>query len=131
MHLDKNLFKTKFKGNISLTTVILVGALLIVSGMAVLSNAMDISLSTKSYLNRSMVDLRVLTCIDEGMYRLAQNVTYTGSFTVTYPDGSCEVTVSTVNATTKTITSTGIYGSYRATRTKQVNTAVTPMVLSN
>lgn len=127
----KRLFETKINGNISLTTVILVGALLIVSGMAVLSNAMDISLSTKSYLNRSMVDLRVITCIDEGMYRLAQNVTYTGSFTVTYPNGSCQVTVAIVNATTKSITSTGIYGSYQATRTKQVNTSVSPMTLSN
>ncbi|MCC7303864.1 hypothetical protein IT418_00380 [bacterium] len=127
----KRLFTKRIEGNISLTTVILVGALLIVSGMAVLSNAMDISLSTKSYLNRSMTDLRALTCIDEGMYRLAQNVTYTGNFTVTFPDGSCQVTVATVNATTKSITTTATYGQFSVTRVKQVNIAVTPMLLSN
>ncbi len=124
---------SRLSANISLTTVILVGALLIVSSMAVLSNAIDVTMSTKSYFNRQMADTRVSTCIEEGMYKLTKVPTYVGTLTVTYIDGSCQVAISnnSGNINMKNMIVTAVYQGFTVTRTKYVTTNTTPMTLSN
>ncbi|PIY16829.1 hypothetical protein CO112_02200 [Candidatus Dojkabacteria bacterium CG_4_9_14_3_um_filter_150_Dojkabacteria_WS6_41_13] len=131
MPLDKK--QKRAKGNISLTTVILVGALLIVSGMAVLSNAIDIAMSTKSYFNRTMTDIRTSTCIEEGMRKLVKLSSYTGTVSVTYPDGSCQVVIADVvgDPTHKTMAITTTYNEYTLLRNKKVNITTNPMSVSN
>lgn len=133
MPLDKNVKGLRLKANISLTTVILVGALLIVSGMAVLSNAIDVAMSTKSYFNKAMADIRVSTCIEEGMYKLTKLSTFTGTVSVTYSDGNCQVVISNIGGdpTKKNLQVTAVYGQFTVTRTKKGDTATTPMSISN
>lgn len=133
MRSVKELLQEKVAGNISLTTVILVGAILIVSGMAVLSNAIDIAMSTKSYFNRNMADLRASTCIDEGMYKIAKQSTYTGTTTVNYADGNCVVVITNIGGdpTKKNLAITARYGLFTVTRTKRADTATTPISITN
>lgn len=131
MHSDKQ--KKRIRGNISLTTVILVGALLIVSGMAVLSNAMDIALSTKSYVNRQFAELRTVSCIEEGMRQLTRNASFTGTRSIAFSDGNCEVIVSNLDGepNRKMMVITSDYNGNVVTRTKFVKTDVSPMELEN
>jgi hypothetical protein len=123
----------RLRGNISLTTVIIVGALLIVSGMAVLANAIDVSMSTKSYFNRTMGDIRVAACLEEGMYKLSRTPTFVGTVSLTYPDGSCQVVIDTIGGdpTKKSLAVTGVFGEFTVTRSKKADTTTSPMTLSN
>lgn len=123
----------RLRGNISLTTVIIVGALLIVSGMAVLSNAIDVSMSTKSYFNRIIGDMRVAACLEEGMYKISRTPTFVGTVSLTYPDGSCQVVVDNIGGdpTKKSLAVTGVFGEFTVTRTKKADTTTSPIGLSN
>lgn len=129
----KTFLQKKVAGNISLTTVIMVGAILIVSGMAVLSNAIDISMSTKSYFNRTMADIRISSCIDEGMYRLTKQPTYTGTVSVTYTDGTCQVVITNIggDVTKKNLAVTATFSNFTATRVKKADTTTSPISMSN
>jgi hypothetical protein len=124
----------RLRGSIALTSVILAGAVLITSGMAVLFNAMDITIATKSYVSRSFVESKITSCIEEALYRINTNVLYTGSFTVTFADGSCQgnVTIDGSAPTKRFVSVTGTYlGEYILSRTKIVDTSTSPFTLSN
>lgn len=133
MHFGKRAYQARFRGNIALTTVILVSALLVVSGMAVLTNAIDIAMSTKSYFNRVVTEVHTSTCVEEGMRKLVQLPTFTGSVTVTYPEGNCQVAIADVVGfpTQKTMVITTVFREYSITRTKKVDTSTSPMTVSN
>lgn len=125
---------TFVKGNIALTTVILAGAILITTGVAVLYNAMDISIATKSYVSHTAVEAKLNSCIEEGMYRIVKAVSYTGTYTVTFADGSCSgtVTVDPVISSKRRISVSATYlGGYTLTRVKVVDTTTSPFSLSN
>jgi hypothetical protein len=129
-----NILKAKrLQGNISLTTVILVGALLIISGMAVLGNAIDVAMSTKSYFNRNIAEIRLVTCIEESMYKFTKNPNYTGTFSVTYSDGSCQATVTDIGGdpTKKNLALSATVNSFTVTRTKKADTTTSPMSITN
>lgn len=125
--------KRKLRGNVSLTTVIVVGALLIVSGMGLLANSIDIALSTKAYFNQTLADLRVTSCIEEGMFKITKDVAFTGTVSVTYTDGNCETVISNVggNTSKKRLLITSTVGDYSVTREKFADTTVSPMILLN
>jgi hypothetical protein len=125
---------TSVKANIALTTVILAGAILITTGIAVLYNAMDISIATKSYLSRTTVETKLTSCIEEGMFRIVKSLSYTGNYSVTFADGTCTGTV-TIDPTVPTkrhIIVTATYlGGYTLQREKLVDTTTSPYTLTN
>lgn len=131
LHKRKQIWRAK--GNVSLTTVILVGALLIVSGMGLLANAIDITLSTKSYFNRMLAESRISTCVEEAMYKLAKNPPYTGPITVAYSDGNCQVQISNIGGdpTKKNLQISATIGQYTVTKTKKADTTTSPMSVTN
>jgi len=131
--VNHQLNKTRLQGNISLTTVIIVGTLLIVSGMAVLSNAIDVSMSTKSYFNRIVTDIRVAACLEEGMYKISRTPAFVGTVSLIYPDGSCQVVIDNIggDVTKKSLLVTGVYGEFTVSRSKKADTTTNPMTLSN
>lgn len=128
MHSDNSL-----RANISLTVVILAGAVMLTSGLAVLSNSMDVSLSTKAYLNNTLVEMRATSCIEEAMYRITKDVSYVGQLTIPFTGGSCEVTVTNepVGASIKKLVVTTTVSGYRSQRTVYGHTDTTPYSLTN
>ncbi|MFZ6021984.1 MAG: hypothetical protein ACOYT9_00755 [Patescibacteria group bacterium] len=125
--------KKRITGNVSLTTVIVVGALLIVSGMGLLANAIDVAMSTKSYFNQSLAGLQITSCVEEGMYKITKDVAFTGTVTVNYSDGNCQVVISNVggNTSKKRLLVTAVVGDYTVTREKFADTTTSPMILLN
>ena len=125
--------KNRVKGSISLTTVILAGAILIVTGMAVLTNAIDIAMSTKSYFGKTVAETRIPSCVEESLLSISKLTTFTGTVTVPYTDGNCTSIVTNVvgDPTKKLLTITATYGEYSAKRVKKVDTTTSPMTLSN
>jgi hypothetical protein len=124
----------KLKASIALTAVILAGAIMITSGIAVLYSAMDVTIATKSYVSRSFIESKVTSCIEEALYRINTNISYVGNYTVTFEDGTCTgtVAVDALVPTKRTINVVATYSDgYTLTRTMIVDTTTSPMTLSN
>jgi hypothetical protein len=86
--------KIKLRGSVSLTTVILVSAVLLLSGIIVVLNSVDLSKASKGKLMNSVSTIQSYTCFEEVLERLKMNRNYTGTFTISLPNGTCDVAVS-------------------------------------
>lgn len=87
----------KRPGIIALTTVIVLGALLLMAGLTLTYTNLDFVIASSNYSKNSQAELNAKTCFEEGQNKLVSNVNYSGQFTITLPSGSCTATVS-VNA---------------------------------
>ncbi len=122
----------KRKGNIALTTVLIVSAILIAGGLTLLLSTIDTTIASKNFGSNTLSQLGIRNCLEETMYRLRTNMNYTGNFTVTYSNGSCTATVTnSTPATTKNVAVTSTYNSYTSTKTYKVDTTTAPMSVSN
>ena len=88
--------KGKYNGSVALPTVILISTILLISGINVVMLSIDIRKSSKNYYLYTEARLNAQTCLEEGIATLKFNPTYTGSFNVTLPSGSCDGVVTNI-----------------------------------
>ena len=120
------------KGTITLTTVILFTAMLMIAGVTLTLTSIDLSNNTKSFNNINLAQIRSSTCIEESVYRVKASTSYTGTFTSTYSDGSCVGTITNDSAPSRKVASiTSSVGTSNYVTIKYIDYSTTPFTISN
>lgn len=82
-------FKKKLKANVSLTTVLVAGAILLLSGITILYTSMDLSRITNDNMNYQLAQLRSTSCLEEALHKIKINLYYVGNVDINFSDGNC------------------------------------------
>jgi hypothetical protein len=128
--LKNNLKKPK--GMIALTTVLFVSTILMLAGLTLVITGVDFALTSKANYNGSLAQIRSRSCLEESLYKIKNNLAYTGNFSIAYPDGNCSATVTNdALLNIKNVALTGTVGSYNFSQSRKVNTSTIPFGLSN
>lgn len=91
---DSQQIKTLYNGAVALTTVIILTSILMIAGTTIVLTSIDLRKSTKNNNSFIQAEINFDSCIEESVQRLKYNPGYTGTFTVTMINGSCEAIVS-------------------------------------
>ena len=83
-----------FKANISLTLVLITGAVLLVSGLTLLYVAMDSARISKDNFNSNIALINAKSCFEEALHQIKLNSTYVGTLEIPFEQGSCTVITS-------------------------------------
>lgn len=122
--------KKRLNASISLTTVILVMAILITGGATIVISTIDLADYSKSFQNHVLARGRTITCFEESLYKLKNDSTYTGTVTYSYSDGSCEATTNDdVSPGVKNILLTGVIGEFSFTETRKLDISTYPYLI--
>jgi hypothetical protein len=125
--------RASLKANITLTTVVVIGAILLISGTALLFMTIDLSIAAKSYVNSGYAEVNSISCLEESLNRLKQSSTYTGTLSVTYNGSNCQSTITDdpVYGNIKHISIISYYGEYQYAKNKRVDISTDPDTLMN
>lgn len=86
----------KYRASIALPTVVLISSILLIGGLSIIIMSIDIRKSTKGFSEYTTARLEAQACLEEGIEDLKFDSTYTGSFSMTFPSGSCDITISNI-----------------------------------
>jgi hypothetical protein len=121
----------KFKANISLTTVLVTTSILLLGGIGVIINSIDLAKSTRSANNFMLNELRARNCIEEGLYRMKLNPSFTGQVNVSFTDGNCivDISIDPQNGNYRIFAITSIINDYQYSITKHIDITQNPFVI--
>lgn len=119
------------KGSIALTTVIVLTGILLLGGITLTLNSIDLSSGTKDYFARNLAETRLRSCIEESLLKLKSNQAFAGNVVVTYSDGNCTSVISNESATVKILTITSTVDEYTLSEIKRVDISTDPDTLLN
>ena len=122
------------EASVSLTTVLLTGTILLLIGLTVIINAVDLANASKDSVNYELNLMRSRSCLEESLNKIKINYTFIGSVSITYSDGACTATVAADpggNANKRRISVVSTIGNYTFTITKQADLSVSPYIVSN
>lgn len=114
------------KGSIAITLVIVISSMLLAGGMNLLLSNIDFTRATVNYRSRQIAVIISKSCLEESLYKLKEDINFTGTFSVPFTDGNCDSTVSNLGGGLKTISVQTSYLDYQLTKNFQVNTIVYP-----
>lgn len=118
------------KGSITLTTLIVMSSILLGGGISFILSTVDMRYVSNDSFDRSLLDVHVRTCLEEGVYRLTLDNTYTGSFDVDIDDKSCSVAITDTSPTVKAVAITGTYKNKNASQSYTVDISDSPYQVS-
>jgi len=120
--------KLSHKGIIALTTLILITAILLFSGITLLLTSIDLSTSTEGFANNAIARIYMTTCLEEAMQRLNKDITYQGTINMTFVDGSCQsITSATEDPTKKSIAIVSVSGEFTSNDSFTANISADPI----
>jgi len=124
--------KTKTKGNISLTLVLIFTAVLISIGINLILTSIDLSFNSKAFISAATNRSIARSCIEDAASKIKMNNTYTGVFTITMSNGSCTATIAnSATSGVKIISVSSVYDSYNYSEIKKLDTNTSPFTISN
>ncbi len=123
-----NLIKKDTKSaSVALTTVVLLSGILLVTAVAIVISNLDISMAIKNVESFNIAKLNTFSCIEESIYKLKFEPTFTGNIVVNDLNDSCTAVVSNdANPNYKTITSTSNTDGTNYTTTITVDISMNP-----
>lgn len=122
--------KRKKKGMIALVTVIVISGILLVTGIALVLASADLAMSAKGYAAKVNLQSTMRTCLEESIYKLKFDDTFTGQISHSGSSGSCTADVSDdINPGIKNIDVTTLYGDYTNGKLFQVDVSQEPYQL--
>ena len=83
-----------FKANISLTLVLITGAVLLVSGLTLLYVSMDSARISMDSYNYNLAIINSKSCFEEALHQIKLDSSYTGTLELTFDMGTCSVITS-------------------------------------
>jgi hypothetical protein len=118
----------KISASASVTTVIALTGLLLLGGIIVVLNSIDLAKSSKVKIETSLAQLRARTCFEESLQKIKYDHYYQDTFTINYADGTCQATVvdHDVIPDYKEITITSSVDAYSYQEEKLVDIATSP-----
>jgi len=119
------------KASISLTTVLVIGSMLLLSSIVLIVSSLDLLESTTAYSNFKIARINSNTCLEEALFKIKANHTYTGSNQISVNNGLCNYTVTNQNGDTtkKIISISGSLNKTNYTSTKFADTTQLPISL--
>lgn len=122
----------QLKGSIALTTVLIATSVLMILGMALLSNTIDLTNTGKAYSNEYVLDTLQQSALEEGLYELVADNTYIGNFSYQVNGNTCNIGISnTLLPQIKEVAVECTYDGYTGRMTKKVDTSSSPYTISN
>jgi len=116
------------KGSVALTTVIVISAILLFSGISILITNIDLTRVANDYNNRLVVTLGIESCFEESLYKLKYDRTYTGTINLSNGFGDCSSLIEDDGVDIKKFTLTSNLDEYYYEVTRRVDISVFPFV---
>jgi hypothetical protein len=88
----------KYEGSASLITVVLLTAILIITGLTVVFMSIDLQKNNLAYKSKVEVKVTAKSCFEESMNVVKDNLTYTGTFNFVENGHSCVSTITSLGA---------------------------------
>lgn len=116
------------RGNVALSTVIIVCSVLLLGGVALVLASANLAHSTKNYESRMILEGISRTCLEESLIKLKSEPTYEGQVQYSNSHGSCTATIATdlVDPDLKNIVSESELDEYLLTSTTVVDVSTSP-----
>lgn len=115
-----------YSGNIALTTVLVFSGMLVLTGITIIIQAIDFGGSTSSYTHQIYAQNTSFSCLEESLFKISSNTSYTGSFQISLINGgTCNATISGT-APNKSVSIESSYRTANYNTTKAINTGQTP-----
>ncbi len=122
------------KGYVALTTVLVILPILLLTGIDSLYRNMTTLITGKMTYDSHILKSHSETCLEETVYKIKRNIAYTGTYSLSLDNWSCEIEVEDKlgNPGIKIITieATDDIGTYIFTE-KELNINVDPFEISN
>lgn len=107
------------KGAVALTTVLLIGVMVIAGSVVLVLTSIDLSKSTQVFEYGAKAKNQTRTCVEEAMYRLRRDPLFTGEISYSNTDYFCSGVVSNIAgepskkalSVTGTVTNEDLYAS--------------------
>lgn len=93
--MASKIFKKRYEGNIALTTVLVLMAILVISGTTMLMGSLDMARIANDYRDTKTLELYASSCLEEGLRKLSIDTGYTGSFEFDQNDLACDIAIAT------------------------------------
>ncbi|MEI7578473.1 MAG: hypothetical protein WCJ58_00360 [bacterium] len=118
----------KLPASASLITVIALSGVLLIGGMIVVFNSVDLAKASKAKLNNTEAIVVADTCFEESLQKLKINQNYTGNLTVTLTAGNCQATISNhpTQANFRNILISAAVNEYYFNTSKTIDISVSP-----
>ncbi|MDD4409257.1 MAG: hypothetical protein PHW52_01230 [Candidatus Pacebacteria bacterium] len=122
--------KNKEQGFVSMLLVIVITAVGIFIALSIFSNSNLFSEGIISFEDGQKAKALANACIEDGLQRIRDNSSVSGSYNLTIGGGSCSYVINNVSPTDIIISSTGIFKESTRTVTITIN-QTTPQILIN
>lgn len=86
--------KKKIAGYIALTTVLVILPLLLLSGIDAIYTNITLLISGKMQYDYNILEINAETCLEESVYKIKKNRSFTGTFNITRTDWNCTSEIS-------------------------------------
>jgi DeoR/GlpR family transcriptional regulator of sugar metabolism len=126
--------RKSLQGNISLTTVIVMTAILLLSGLSVITSTFDLAKANQDTVYHELNVFRIRSCVEEALNRIKFNHAFTGVAAITFTDGSCSATVSNDpggNLNIKLVALTSQTKNFYYSLNKSIDITNTPFIVTN
>ena len=122
----------KVRATIALTTVLIISAMLLFGGIALVVSSVDSNIVSESYLN-VLSRLKARSCLEEALLKVARNTSYIGVLQIPFDDGICSANVSNDpgNPNIKIIDITSNSEQFNYQEQKKVDISVYPPLVIN
>lgn len=119
------------KGTVSLTTVLLIGAMIVAGSTVLVLTTVDLSRSTQRFEYGTEVKTESRTCLEEAMYKLLRDPGYVGEVVYTNTDFSCVGVLSNVEGqpNQRSLTVTGRIEDYQSVQTYVIDISTEPFTI--
>jgi|GEM_PF-5160340 len=126
----RKLAKKREKGAVALTTLIVVSAILMLTGITILLVNIDLSRATTSSNATIMNRMRLTACLEESLIRLKDNDIFIGTITMNFNSYTCESIVTDNGSPgVKNISITSSSHEFNYQKDFQVDITTDPMTL--
>lgn len=124
---------SRLQGNVSLTTVLVTSAILLLSGTTLLFGSIDQGRVSKDNVNYELAQIRSYSCLEEAMNKIKRSQSFTGLAEISYEDGQCEaeVIIDPMNSNIRLINIISIYNNYQISNSKKVDISTSPFTITN
>lgn len=120
-----------YNGGVALTTVIIIMALLISSGLTVVIAGIDHRRAASSQVANTKARINSRSCLEEAVQKIKFNPNFVGSLSLVAVDGGCEATISNdTNPTVKVVSYKGSYGESNYSTTAKVDFSTYPFSIT-
>lgn len=91
--LFSKILQQKQKGAAALITLIILSTVLLLTGITLVLNSIDLNRSLKGFISNQFLYIQSRTCLEDAMSKIRFNPNYDGTSTFTLNGITCQVTV--------------------------------------